>query len=107
MSDFGLWNYYLEIFVYCKYQQQILSLSQHKYIKKIFCNFKINNAKSAITSIKTSKIKALFNGYKCFFKDKHWYTTVYKLLIYAMLKTCIDIVILFLFFYGFFENLSF
>lgn len=54
--------------------------------------------------MKTSKMEALPNGYKYSLKEKKWYANIIGLLMYVMLKTCINITYSILFLNRFLKN---
>lgn len=76
MSDLKPCYYCLAMSVRRDRRQQILSLTQHKYIEKLLRDFGMNNAKPAVTPMETSRIEALPDGYESPLEDKTWYARV-------------------------------
>lgn len=70
----------------------------------IFCDFRMDNVKPAVIPIETSKIEALPDGYKYPLEDRTWYARAIRLLIYTMLRTCIDIIYFVLFLSRYLKN---
>lgn len=91
MSDLRPCHYYFGISVRRDRQQQILSLSQHRYIEKVLCDFGTDNAKPAVTPIETSKMEALPDGYECSHDDRNWYARAIRSLMYAILESRVEI----------------
>lgn len=64
----------------------------------------MNDAKPAVTLMKTSKIEILPNGYKCSHENRNWYAKIIESLMYAILGIRMNIDYSVLFFSRIFGN---